>query len=268
MSRLVAKRPLLLLLLLNGTLAQVVAPAAEASKLSQSKVQQTAAAAEPATADRAHVLELFASNDEGALQSAVRVFEALGADAETAAGILGKVQTDGAAVIMEGQQTALEQVAAAFEELGLKSTVRPKAEGGAEAVGAAPAAAATAAAASPQAASRPAATPSASAGGSKAAGTVYSKEYAGTGVDVLDAAGFASQLGQPDSAAALVVFFAPWCGHCVKMVPEVAKAAARLGAAGVRVVAVDCDRAPEVARSLGVKGYPTVKCASQQALMI
>jgi len=85
------------------------------------------------------------------------------------------------------------------------------------------------------------------------------RAIAGTGVDVLDAAGFKSQLAHRDAAPALVVFFAPWCGHCVKMVPEVAKAAARLGAAGVRVVAVDCDRAPEVARSLGIKGYPTVK---------
>mmetsp|Transcript_7258 Transcript_7258/g.21727 ORF Transcript_7258/g.21727 Transcript_7258/m.21727 type:complete len:102 (-) Transcript_7258:165-470(-) len=43
------------------------------------------------------------------------------------------------------------------------------------------------------------------------------------------------------------------------MVPEVAKAASKLRGSGVRVVAVDCDRAPEVARALGIKGYPTVK---------
>eukprot|EP00962_Isochrysis_galbana_P047644 scaffold19556_cov98-Isochrysis_galbana.AAC.1 len=280
-------KALWLLVLLDAcmlrALAQAVAPAditEPASKLSQSKVAidtaaETAmpAASQPA-ADAAHVLELSAAGGQEALEGAVQVFRALGASDRDSAAILGKVQTEGKAVVMEGTKDALDQIAAAFEESGLRCAVRAKtAEDVASRAAAAQQAAAAEAAqrgGSPSAsasqaagqrgggASAPVSPAGASAGG-RAEGTVYSKEYAGTGVDVLDAAGFKSQLAHRDAAPALVVFFAPWCGHCVKMVPEVAKAAARLGAAGVRVVAVDCDRAPEVARSLGIKGYPTVK---------
>jgi thiol-disulfide isomerase/thioredoxin len=279
------------------TLAQAVAPAdttETASKLSQSKVATDAtAAATPAASAPAgmakpkaatdaagsevtYVLELSAAGGEEASEGAVQVFRALGASELDSVALLERVQAEGQAVVMEGAQQALDQVAAAFEELGLQCTVRAKtAEDAANRAAAQQREQQTAeragkqtegraeqqaaAADAPQRGASASASPGGASSGGRAQGTVYSKEYAGTGVDVLDAAGFKSQLAHASAAPALVVFFAPWCGHCVKMVPEVAKAAARLGAAGVRVVAVDCDRAPDVARSLGIKGYPTVK---------
>ncbi|EOD35316.1 hypothetical protein EMIHUDRAFT_201331 [Emiliania huxleyi CCMP1516] len=179
---------------------------AQESRIAESKVtgaQAAAGNAEPpaaAAAEAPHELELLRGGT-AEMQAAGQVFLQLGASQHDAAGILQRVAAEGKAVVMEGPRETLDQIAAAFKELGLDS-------------------------------------------------------YAGTGVDVLDGRGFAAQLSSADAAPALVVFFAPWCGHCKKMVPEVAKAASKLR---VRVVAVDCDRAPEVARALGIKGYPTVK---------
>ena len=45
--------------------------------------------------------------------------------------------------------------------------------------------------------------------------------------------------------------------------PELAKVATKLQAAGIRVAAVDCDRAKALAQMLGVKGYPTIKFVSR-----
>lgn len=261
-------------LLLQGCAAQAAAPAGAAepeSKLAQSRV--AAPTPKAAAGGTYYVLELSAAGDRAGLEGAVQVFRSLGASDTEAAAILARVQAEGTAAVMEGAHDALEQVRAAFDDAGLRCTVRQKTSADAEAAvagrqqGNTPPA--TAAAGGPpngegsgrkpadaEAARASSGWGSASGGGG---GTVYSAEYAGTGVDVLDGAGFRAQLAQPDSPPTLVVFFAPWCGHCKKLVPEVAKAAARLQGKGVRVVAVDCDRAPEATRGLGIKGYPTVK---------
>ncbi|PIK46849.1 hypothetical protein BSL78_16266 [Apostichopus japonicus] len=59
----------------------------------------------------------------------------------------------------------------------------------------------------------------------------------------------------------LVMFYAPWCGHCKKMKPEYADAAEQLKEEGLPGVlaAVDATKAPGVAGRFDVKGYPTVK---------
>lgn len=62
-----------------------------------------------------------------------------------------------------------------------------------------------------------------------------------------------------DSTPTLVMFFAPWCGHCHTAAPELIKTAQQLAGKGVNVAAVDCDAAPQVARALGIKGYPTIR---------
>ncbi|XP_066299646.1 uncharacterized protein [Branchiostoma lanceolatum] len=64
-----------------------------------------------------------------------------------------------------------------------------------------------------------------------------------------------------DHASVLVMFYAPWCGHCKKMKPEYDEAAATLKEENIDGVlaALDATKSPQVAKRFEVKGYPTVK---------
>jgi len=56
----------------------------------------------------------------------------------------------------------------------------------------------------------------------------------------------------------MVEFYAPWCGHCKKLVPEYEKAAEVMaGQAGFAVIDATVD--VKLARIFGVNGYPTLK---------
>ncbi|XP_055549541.1 protein disulfide-isomerase A5 [Wyeomyia smithii] len=64
-----------------------------------------------------------------------------------------------------------------------------------------------------------------------------------------------------DEKSALVMFYAPWCGHCKKMKPEYEKAASLMKEqkiAGV-LAALDATKEQAIGQQFGVKGYPTVK---------
>ena len=57
----------------------------------------------------------------------------------------------------------------------------------------------------------------------------------------------------------LVMFYAPWCGHCKKFKPELEKAAAILRKENLFVAKVDATVEKSLAQKFGVRGYPTVK---------
>lgn len=60
--------------------------------------------------------------------------------------------------------------------------------------------------------------------------------------------------------AVLVEFYAPWCGHCKSLAPEMVNAASKMKGIA-KVVAVNCDE--EMNKGLcgqyQVKGFPTIK---------
>lgn len=56
----------------------------------------------------------------------------------------------------------------------------------------------------------------------------------------------------------LVEFFAPWCGHCKRLEPEWAKAAAELKGK-VKLGALDATTNEAKAQEYGISGYPTIK---------
>merc|ERR1712070_449776 len=159
------------------------------------------------------------------------VFAALGVPAEHAQMIAQTVSAKGTAAVLEGPKSSLEKICELFGDINIKCEVAAKPGGPPAAAGAA------------AGAQRPA----------------PKSPFDGSSVSVLDAAGFQKEVMAAESTPTLVMFFAPWCGHCHTAAPELIKTAQQLAGKGVNVAAVDCDAAPEVARALGIKGYPTIQ---------
>ena len=57
----------------------------------------------------------------------------------------------------------------------------------------------------------------------------------------------------------LVMFYAPWCGHCKKFGPELERAAAVLRKENLIVAKVDATSEKELAKKYKVRTYPTIK---------
>lgn len=81
------------------------------------------------------------------------------------------------------------------------------------------------------------------------------KEAADTKVVVLDESNFATEvLGD---SPAFVKFYAPWCGHCKRMVGTWDSLSNQ--AEGYKVAKVDCTKQTALAQEYGIKGFPTIK---------
>jgi len=58
----------------------------------------------------------------------------------------------------------------------------------------------------------------------------------------------------------LLKFYAPWCGHCKKMIP-ILDAVAELAAGQMAIGKIDCTNEKKLCDQHGVRGYPTLKVA-------
>ncbi|KAM7481759.1 hypothetical protein LguiB_006342 [Lonicera macranthoides] len=77
-------------------------------------------------------------------------------------------------------------------------------------------------------------------------------------VVVLTQDNFEKEVGQ--DRAALVEFYAPWCGHCKKLAPEYEQLGATFKKAkSVLIGKVDCDEHKSICSKYRVSGYPTIK---------
>jgi len=84
--------------------------------------------------------------------------------------------------------------------------------------------------------------------------------YAGEGALVLTDSDFSSRMADFDTS--LVMFFAPWCGHCKRLKPEFDKAAETLvkDDPPIQLVKVDCtEEGKDTCSKYEVRGYPTLK---------
>ncbi len=78
-----------------------------------------------------------------------------------------------------------------------------------------------------------------------------------TPVVLLDSSNFDKEVVQSKDMW-LILFYAPWCGHCQAFSPEYEKAA-RVSKGIFKIGAVDADKEKELGGRYGIKGFPTVK---------
>ena len=57
----------------------------------------------------------------------------------------------------------------------------------------------------------------------------------------------------------LVKFYAPWCGHCVKMAPAYVELAKTNADADVVIAELDASAHQALAGKFGIRGFPTLK---------
>lgn len=56
----------------------------------------------------------------------------------------------------------------------------------------------------------------------------------------------------------LMAFYAPWCGHCVRMAPDVKKLASKLVDEGFMVGAINCEANADLDSKIEIYSFPTL----------
>ena len=60
--------------------------------------------------------------------------------------------------------------------------------------------------------------------------------------------------------ASFVLFYAPWCGHCKKIMPEYQELIRKYNNSNdIQVFRINCDKNEKLARDNDIQGYPTIK---------
>jgi protein disulfide-isomerase-like protein len=68
------------------------------------------------------------------------------------------------------------------------------------------------------------------------------------------------------SAKTLALFYAPWCGHCKKIMPiwdKLDETHRSNGLGEITVVKINCDEQQDIAKKHSVGGFPTIKLLPQ-----
>lgn len=86
-------------------------------------------------------------------------------------------------------------------------------------------------------------------------------DHAGS-ADVTDLTGdnFDDLVVNAEGKGWLVMFYAPWCGHCKVAIPELNEAGALLKKEkNVKIGRINCDEHKDKCGTFGIRGYPTIK---------
>jgi len=90
--------------------------------------------------------------------------------------------------------------------------------------------------------------------------SILSVAFAEEGSDVLELNASNFDQAIEENSLILVEFYAPWCGHCKKLVPEYEKAATALkGSAVLAKVDGDTEENKELGQKFEIRGFPTLK---------